>query len=634
MAFTYDRSAQVTATLLNDLWALAKEVTIEALPPRLTDNQKNTAAIRDMTVTDGVDPGASGVTSDVSSLLRLFYARLDERSVGKPQLTAVSGEYRLSMLDTSSLAGSTNLTNIPVPTRGNFRSVPFWKNAADVRKTAPEIGTVYWTNSGDTPYLRSARDSFRAMKEDFSGWAEVRGSAYATEDFMLWLGDVTVATSDGSSNLTAGADPARQDVSQGQDPGTTTFNAPTGGTLPYSYTSALSRPDGSSAAVSGSDLGPYTWSGTADGESYVLSLTARDAFNNNAAACAAVDIAGGGGGSSNFAPAANPARQDLDSQVQPATTTFGAFTGGTEPLSYVATVSRPDGSTASVAGTGVGPYTWSDTADGEAYALSLKATDANSNEATAVAVVDIAAPGAPVNDWNRMMLGDGSWTITDPNNIGSEPGYAFTEDASTTSITIDLAQTQSTQTQSSTRNGRRWLKAITNPNDAVANITWEDCWTLQLMVIIDSRPGNTDDIYLIVGACEGTTGNYRAMQGGLLFDNGVGPEMKLNKSGDVSGYNYGSPKNENEMAYVQICHHPLQDAAGIMLSTGLADASMNQSKQFAAYSDVMSGSGSPQPVGIGFWIGCHTPSGSGTGTVTFRAYYKFDVPASGYEPTS
>jgi len=256
------------------------------------------------------------------------------------------------------------------------------------------------------------------------------------------------------------------------------------------------------------------------------------------------------------------------------------------------------------------------------------------------------APGAPLsptflpstaaavtNDWTRMLLGDGSWAITDPNTLRNESGYAFTENAATTSITIDKSQASSTQTQSSTRNGCRWLKTITNPNNAT-NITWADCWTLQMMIIIDSRPGLTDDIYLLVGACEGTTGNYRAMQGGLLFDGGTGPELKLNKSGDVSGYNYGSPNNNNEMSYMQICHHPQMDAAGIMLSTGLADASQNQSKQMAVYADVMSGSGSVQPIGIGFWVGSHTSGGTGTGTVTFRAYYKFDVPASGYEPSS
>ena len=232
-----------------------------------------------------------------------------------------------------------------------------------------------------------------------------------------------------------------------------------------------------------------------------------------------------------------------------------------------------------------------------------------------------------------MMLGDGSWTITDPNGVGSETGYAFSESASTTSITIDKSQSSSSQTQSSTRNGRRWLKAIDNPNDASVSIKWDDAWTLQMLIIIDSEPGLTDDIYLLVGACEGTTGSYRTMQGGLLFDGGAGPELKLNKSGDVNGYNYGSGNANNDMAYVQICHHPPQNGAGIMLHTGLADASQNQSKQMAAYADVMSGSGTPQSVGIGFWIGSHTSGGSGTGTVTFRAYYKFDVPASGYEPT-
>jgi len=110
-------------------------------------------------------------------------------------------------------------------------------------------------------------------------------------------------------------------------------------------------------------------------------------------------IQSSGGGSSNFAPGADPARQDLEAGTAPATTTFNAFTGGTGPLTYATVLSRPAGSIAAVAGAGLGAYTWSDTAANEAYALSLTATDANGNEATAVAVVERGAP----NPWSQVV---------------------------------------------------------------------------------------------------------------------------------------------------------------------------------------------------------------------------------------
>ena len=240
---------------------------------------------------------------------------------------------------------------------------------------------------------------------------------------------------------------------------------------------------------------------------------------------------------------------------------------------------------------------------------------------------------AVTNDWTRMMLGDGSWTITDPNSVGSESGYAFSESAAATSLTIDLSQAADTQTAGSARNGRRWMRYVTNPVTG-ASFKWSECWTLQMMIIIESRPTLTDDIYLLVGVAEGKIGTYRTMQGGLLFDGGAGPELKVNKSGDANGYAYGSPNNNNEMAYVVFPHHPYQYARGVVVSTGLADASQHQSTQFVSVADEFSGSGAVVEVGVGFWVGCHTAGGTGTGTVTFRAYYKFDAPDSGYEPTS
>jgi len=237
------------------------------------------------------------------------------------------------------------------------------------------------------------------------------------------------------------------------------------------------------------------------------------------------------------------------------------------------------------------------------------------------------------NDWTRMMLGDGSWTITDPNSLGSESNYAFTENAATTSITIDKSQTDNTNTQSSTRNGRRWLRTIPHPSIGGTTLKWSQAWGFQMLIIIDSRPGLTDDIYLMVGLSEDLTGNYRAVQSGLFFDGGAGPELKTNKSGDSNGYVYGSPNNDNQMSYGQISHHPYQYCRGIIASSGLADGSARVSSHHTSVADEFSG-GSVTTVGVGFWIGSETSSGSGTGVVTFRAYYKFDVPASGYGPTS
>lgn len=126
----------------------------------------------------------------------------------------------------------------------------------------------------------------------------------------------------------------------------------------------------------------------------------------------------GGGGSSNFVAGADPARQDLDAGTAPATTTFNAFTGGVAPYTYATVLSRPPGSAATASGAGLGPYTWADTAQSEAYALSLTAIDANGNEATAVGVVERASPLGAVG-----IVAD-SRTVLRYNNVTSFPVYS------------------------------------------------------------------------------------------------------------------------------------------------------------------------------------------------------------------
>jgi len=244
-----------------------------------------------------------------------------------------------------------------------------------------------------------------------------------------------------------------------------------------------------------------------------------------------------------------------------------------------------------------------------------------------------AAAVAVSNDWTRMMLGDGSWTITDgpvgaSANTLTQSGYAFSEDSSETLITLDRDNPTSTQTQSSTRSGLRWYKAIAKPVGA-GNIQWTDCWSLQLLIIITTQAVDNTKPYVMVSCAEGLTGDFRSCGGGFRWYSAVGPQMKLNKSGDVNGYYYGGNSTTNEMCILQMTHYPPSSARGLMVASSNADGSTNVDDAHAAWEDEMSGD-----VGIGVVVGLNSTAGTGTTQFGFRAYYKFDFPESGYEPTS
>tara|TARA_R110000824_G_scaffold45230_2_gene130921 strand:- start:477 stop:968 length:492 start_codon:yes stop_codon:yes gene_type:complete len=82
----------------------------------------------------------------------------------------------------------------------------------------------------------------------------------------------------GNPDVVPGANPARKDLASGTASTSVTFVAPTGGSgSGFSYAAILSKPSGSSAALSGTGLGPYTVASMADGESYVVLFTATDA---------------------------------------------------------------------------------------------------------------------------------------------------------------------------------------------------------------------------------------------------------------------------------------------------------------------------------------------------------------------
>ena len=106
-----------------------------------------------------------------------------------------------------------------------------------------------------------------------------------------------------------------------------------------------------------------------------------------------VSAAGGGGGSNpDVVPGANPARQDLATGTQTITVTFATPTGGSGTgFTFGAVLSKPVGSGAGIAGTGLGPYTISSMADGESYGVIFTATDAGDGQvANNFGLVDVA----------------------------------------------------------------------------------------------------------------------------------------------------------------------------------------------------------------------------------------------------
>lgn len=116
--------------------------------------------------------------------------------------------------------------------------------------------------------------------------------------------DPTTGASGGASAGGGGTPPTppaatTEAVAAGGSPSATTFGAFTDpGSVISSYQATLTSTVGTTALAGGSGLGPYTYSGFADGDSFVVELDAKDAGGNVVAtAVHAVDIAAAAGGS-------------------------------------------------------------------------------------------------------------------------------------------------------------------------------------------------------------------------------------------------------------------------------------------------------------------------------------------------
>jgi|TARA_R100000084_G_scaffold37668_3_gene15101 hypothetical protein len=158
----------------------------------------------------------------------------------------------------------------------------------------------------------------------------------------------------------------------------------------------------------------------------------------------------------------SPTSEAVAAGGTPAAKTFGAFTDPSSLIdSYSAVMTNAVGSSG-ISGSGLGAYTFSGTANGNSFTLSLKALDADGDTlATATHTVNIAADTVDLNALvlNDINLTDGSWTLYDPSSLIK----SVTWDAGTKKNTITFNALASGNAaynwkNSSTKSGPRWYR--------------------------------------------------------------------------------------------------------------------------------------------------------------------------------
>ena len=124
------------------------------------------------------------------------------------------------------------------------------------------------------------------------------------------------------------------------------------------------------------------------------------------------DSGGGGGGGGSIVTPPSPTSEAVASGGSLSAKTFAAFTdpgGRIDASKYLATTTTASGST-SWSGTGLGPYSASGSADGDAGTLSLTARDSSNNPlATAV------------HSYERATVAGASWVVTSDTDLTALP---------------------------------------------------------------------------------------------------------------------------------------------------------------------------------------------------------------------
>lgn len=226
------------------------------------------------------------------------------------------------------------------------------------------------------------------------------------------------------------------------------------------------------------DWTPNQWNDSYDVESVATDAYARTSTVQRSLAVDAPPIA----------PGAAPAREDnAAGTTTSGGTTFNTPTGGSGSYTHVATLSAPVGSLASLAGTGLGPYTISTMADGESYTITLTSTDDNTaNEVKQTAIVSVAQSAG--FEWVNFALADA--TLVDNNNAdngSSEAGGTITFDVNNV-------------VQANPANAAYWHKPLLYANGDQAQS--DEPWTIYLAIEVVANPGAGTKHYVVIGIAD------------------------------------------------------------------------------------------------------------------------------------
>lgn len=189
-------------------------------------------------------------------------------------------------------------------------------------------------------------------------------------------------------NLTLAISPS---VTSQASPGAQVITAtPTGGTGAVTYAWTATYSDGSSAAALMSGSGATrTLTTTTPGQVVQVSVVATDSGSptaQTATAAATLSVAAAA------APTLTAPSRQTKTYIGSESVTFPASTAYGTP-SYSATLSKPTGSTATLSGSGLGPYTFSSDMMG-AYVVTLTVTDGVGNTAKATGIVSVEVAGS------------------------------------------------------------------------------------------------------------------------------------------------------------------------------------------------------------------------------------------------
>ena len=285
----------------------------------------------------------------------------------------------------------------------------------------------------------------------------------STNVHVSGTGPVGGGTTTPYTPLAPSADPAAQSLSSGTTSSAgVTFNAPTGGSGSYSYSAALVQHVGTGAALSGSNLGPYTVSSLEDGDlvSIVLTSTDTGSVTQTVTNQAQIEVQTAAGYPALVAPTVTQGLiQREPSGTTSATVDVGSSSGGSgAPYTYSAVaLDKAAGSSAAVSGTVPGALSVTGLADDEAVVLSGTVTDTTTSQVVSWShTVDVAAAGGGGGGFSGPTQ---AYRI----NFVDEPTATWTGTAQP--VTIDGISGTYSQRDSTTFgivNGQGWTVANTN----------------------------------------------------------------------------------------------------------------------------------------------------------------------------